>query len=129
MALNKIGKSYDYRAICDVCGFKKWSYELRERWDGKMVCHEDWEPRNILDFYCTRNDAHRLPWTRPDAQEITTDLTISGYALATNGVANAQTTNMIPYLVTAYPVTIEAMVMYQKSIPAALYDICRYHFG
>lgn len=66
MTSNHIGRSYDYRAICDVCGFKKWNYELRKRWDGLMCCAEDWEPRNFLDFYRTRNDAHRLPFTRPD---------------------------------------------------------------
>lgn len=57
---------YDYSALCDVCGFKMKASELRKRWDGFMVCQEDWEPRNILDFYRTRNDAHLLPFTRPD---------------------------------------------------------------
>ncbi len=61
------GHSYEYRALCDVCGFKKWNYELRRRWDGFMVCADTcWEPRHILDFYRPRNDAHTLPWTRPD---------------------------------------------------------------
>lgn len=85
MSTNRIGKSYDYRVICDVCGFKKWNYELRKRWDGLMVCKEDWEPRNFLDFYRTRNDAHRLPYTRPDGASngttwtpVFTGFTISG---------------------------------------------------
>lgn len=57
----------DYSAICDVCGFKLKASMLKQRWDGLMVCKEDWEPRNILDFYRPRNDTHRLPWTRPDS--------------------------------------------------------------
>lgn len=59
-------QKYKYNAICDVCGFKFKADQLRQRWDGYMVCNEDWEPRNILDFYRTRNDAHLLPFTRPD---------------------------------------------------------------
>jgi hypothetical protein len=91
MALDKIGKSFDYRAICDVCGFKKWSYELRQRWDGLMVCKEDWEPRNVLDFYRTRNDAHRLPWTRPDADSNGTvwTPTFTGFSSAFSSTLNS----------------------------------------
>lgn len=58
--------SYDYNTLCDVCGFKFKASELRKRWDGFMVCDADWEPRNILDFYKTKNDSHLLPYTRPD---------------------------------------------------------------
>lgn len=91
MALDKIGKSFDYRAICDVCGFKKWSYELRKRWDGLMVCEADWEPRNILDFYRTRNDAHRLPWTRPDSNPEGTvwTPTLGGFSVGFSSTLNS----------------------------------------
>ncbi len=60
--------SYEYNVICDVCGFKYKASELKQRWDGPMVCKEDWEPRNILDFYRTRNDVHKLPYVRSDNQ-------------------------------------------------------------
>jgi hypothetical protein len=63
----RAGKSYEYNGICDVCGFKKKSFELRKRWDGYWVCDEDWEARHILDFYRTKNDVHNLPFTRPDS--------------------------------------------------------------
>lgn len=56
-----------YSAICKVCGWKRKDNELQKRWDGLMVCGDTcWEPRNILDFYKPRNDAHKLPWTSPD---------------------------------------------------------------
>ena len=58
-----------YNALCDVCGFKFKNYQLKKRWDGYMVCKDDWEPRHILDFYKVRNDEHPLPWTRPDDGE------------------------------------------------------------
>ncbi len=65
----RVSKSYEYNGICDICGFKKKSYELRRRWDGFWVCKEDWEQRHILDFYRTKNDVHKLPFTRPDKQD------------------------------------------------------------
>lgn len=60
--------SYEYNVICDVCGFKYKASELRQRWDGPMVCKADWETRNILDFYRQRDDTHKLPFVRTDNQ-------------------------------------------------------------
>lgn len=65
MITHRTGK-YDYNALCDVCGFKFKASQLIKRWDGLMVCEDDWEPRNILDFYRTRSDAHQLAFTRPE---------------------------------------------------------------
>jgi len=31
-----------------------------------MMCAACWEPRHPLDFYKSRNDVHKLPWTRSD---------------------------------------------------------------
>jgi hypothetical protein len=36
-------KSGEWNFICDVCGFKKKISEGRKRWDGLLVCLEDWE--------------------------------------------------------------------------------------
>lgn len=58
--------SGNYNVLCDVCGFKMKASEVRRRWDGAIVCKEDWEQRHPLDFYTTRNDVHKLPFTRPD---------------------------------------------------------------
>ena len=66
MARNRATRSYEYNAICDVCGFKFKASKLLKRWDGYMVCEKDYELRHPLDFYTTRNDTHLLPWTRPD---------------------------------------------------------------
>jgi hypothetical protein len=67
----RVGKSYEYNALCDVCGFAYKNYELKKRWDGFMVCDADWEPRHVLDFYRTKNDTHTLPFTLPDQDELT----------------------------------------------------------
>lgn len=66
----KVTGNYNYNVICDVCGFKFKASMLRKRWDGLMVCKHDFEMRHPMDFYTTRNDAHLLPWTRPDGDGI-----------------------------------------------------------
>lgn len=58
--------SYVWNVECRVCGFEKKSYEVKMRWDGVYACKECWEPRNILDFYQTRDDTHKLPYILPE---------------------------------------------------------------
>lgn len=64
--MSKVGGSYSYNVICDVCGFQFKSHEMRRRWDGAIVCKQDWEMRHPLDFYKTRDDTHKLPFQRPN---------------------------------------------------------------
>lgn len=88
------GGSYEYNALCDVCGFKKKAKDLRKRWDGYMVCKEDWEPRHPLDFYRTRNDNHILPFIRPDNDGINVGPSVPApacTALTIQAVANVGT--------------------------------------
>ena len=59
----KIGS---FNARCDVCGFKFKSEELRERWDGLMVCRKDFELRHMQDFVQTPEEIIAPPWVRPD---------------------------------------------------------------
>jgi hypothetical protein len=66
MSEMKATESYSYNVLCDVCGFKMKASKLLKRWDGKMVCKDDWEPRHSLDFYTTPNDTHALPYIRTD---------------------------------------------------------------
>lgn len=109
MTTHRTGK-YDYNALCDVCGFKKKASELIKRWDGLMVCEEDWEPRNILDFFRTRNDAHQLPFTRPeDAGGLTWTPTITG-TITGSYTANyvysySQTDNKLTFEIQLIPTT------------------------
>jgi hypothetical protein len=39
----------DAKAVCDECGFDMHQSDLRRRWDGAMVCAQDWEPRHPQD--------------------------------------------------------------------------------
>ena len=68
MARMKVTKSYNYNVTCDVCGFKMKAAEAKIRWDGKLVCKDDFEFRHSLDYFMSKNDVHVLPWTRPDNQ-------------------------------------------------------------
>lgn len=55
-----------WNVICDVCGFKFKSSKIRKRWDGLMVCHDDWETNHPQKFLRVKEDKIAPPWTRPD---------------------------------------------------------------
>jgi hypothetical protein len=54
----------DWNAICDSCGKKVKASQLRQRWDGFMVCKDDWEPRHEQDFVRARQDKISVPFVR-----------------------------------------------------------------
>lgn len=74
----------NYNVICDVCGFKKKASEVRRRWDGLMVCPEDWEMRHPMDFFRTKNDTVLLPFTRPDNNGLDVSATNSNATRSTS---------------------------------------------
>lgn len=61
--------SGNWNALCDVCGVKYKANELKERWDGLMVCSKDWEQRHPQDFLRPVPDQNKLPWTRPEPND------------------------------------------------------------
>lgn len=65
MSRFSVGPSYEWSAECDVCRKKTKASLLKKRWDGFMVCNEDFEIRHPSDFYTPPNDVHLLPFTRP----------------------------------------------------------------
>jgi len=56
-------------AICDVCGFEHYNTELKKRWDGLMVCKDDWEPRHPQDFVRSVKES-TIPWSRPEPADV-----------------------------------------------------------
>jgi hypothetical protein len=54
-----------WNVICDVCGKKVKASEVRERWDGFIVCKADFEMRHPQDFVRARQDKISVPFTRP----------------------------------------------------------------
>jgi len=60
----------DHNVFCDVCGFKFKASELRKRWDGMMVCGEDFEVRHPQDMIRSVKEKPAPPFSRPRNDEI-----------------------------------------------------------
>lgn len=58
-----------WNVICDRCGFKYKSNELKKEWTNLMVCNSCWEPRHPQDFVRSIPDQLPLPYTRPEAPD------------------------------------------------------------
>lgn len=50
----------DYYLLCDVCGFKKRRSECMKRWDGAVVCAQDFEERHPLDLIQPREERQNV---------------------------------------------------------------------
>lgn len=59
-------KRGQWNAICDICGQKFHSSDLKERWDGLMCCRQDWNIRQPQDFVRGIPDPQAIAWSRPD---------------------------------------------------------------
>jgi hypothetical protein len=55
----------NWNALCDSCGRKYKASQLRKRWDGLMVCEEDWEQRHPQDLLRVQREQISVPWSRP----------------------------------------------------------------
>lgn len=76
--------------VCDVCGCKYLSSEIRETWDGYLVCNRDWYPKHPqLDIKAIRDSApvtyHRNPTdtfaTPLTGRYVEVNYWLSGYAV------------------------------------------------
>lgn len=56
----------DFKRVCDVCGFVYRESQTFKRWDGLIVCSDDWEPRHPQDFVRGRSDRQSVPDPRPE---------------------------------------------------------------
>lgn len=72
-----------WNAICDVCGFKFKNTQLKERWDGLMVCQSDWETRHPQEMIRAIPDENKLPWTRPEGTDTFISVTYIPQVLTT----------------------------------------------
>lgn len=93
MGKNWTYRSGDWNAICDSCGKKLKASQLNKRWDGFMVCADDWEPRHPQDFIRAKKDKISVPWTRPVSDNMIPApwTAVAGYAIA--GIAIAGESN------------------------------------
>lgn len=79
-------KKGDWKAVCDVCGQRYLMSKLRKRWDGLMVCSNDFEPRQPQDFVRAKVDIQAVPVARPESTNYTYIQQqypwVSGFAIA-----------------------------------------------
>jgi hypothetical protein len=90
-------KPGQWRAHCDVCGFKFYSGDMRQRWDGLMVCQADWEADHPQKYLRVPSDTQSVPWVRELSDDTFKNVCylyeISAYAgLASAGCAQAGNT-------------------------------------
>jgi len=58
--------------ICDRCGFKRKSSDVREEWNGLIVCKDTcWEPRQPQDKVRAKHDNQRPKISRPEQADRT----------------------------------------------------------
>jgi hypothetical protein len=62
-------KPGDWNIHCDVCSKKIKASEAKHRWDGFIVCADDYEERHPLDFVRTVPDNIRVPFIRKQADD------------------------------------------------------------
>lgn len=121
MAANRYIKG-EWNAICDVCGFKKKSHELKKRWDGLMVCRTDWETRHPQDLLRVKPEKITPPWVRPESTDVfvlSCDIWSSS-PMADYGTADCMTVNgntSIELLISIFePRTIAELAIAGRSI-------------
>jgi hypothetical protein len=77
-------KTNGWLVICDRCGFKYHSMQLKKEWNGLMTCSTCWEPRHPQDFVKAVPEEKTPPWTRPEATDTYVPICyldgLSGYA-------------------------------------------------
>ncbi len=61
----------NWNALCDSCGRKFKATDLKKRWDGLMVCREDWEQRHPQDLLRVQREQISVPFARPYPAEDT----------------------------------------------------------
>jgi len=61
----------NYNALCDSCGRKFKALDLKKRWDGLLVCQEDYELRHESDFLRVQKEKISVPFSRPYPAEDT----------------------------------------------------------
>jgi len=57
--------SGEWNLICDVCSKKIKAHDAKTRWDGLVVCPDDFEHRHPQDYVKAKIDKITVPFTRP----------------------------------------------------------------
>ena len=59
----------DYNCVCDSCGRKFKASTMRKRWDGFLVCKDDFEVKHPQLSLKVHGDKQTVPIPRPEAED------------------------------------------------------------
>ena len=63
-------KAHQHKFICDVCGFELYSEKKRKRWDGLIVCPDDFESDHPQKYIRVEPDGQPVDDPRPEAEDV-----------------------------------------------------------
>ncbi len=75
--------SGEWNVTCDVCSKKIKAHEAKQRWDGFIVCPDDYETRHPQDFVRSQEDRIYVPFSRPIPTEVFVNVPYINYWDAT----------------------------------------------
>lgn len=67
---NNYFKHGSWNVICDVCGVRYKSDEVRKRWDGLIVCQQDWEPDHPQKYLRVQSDPKQVLFIRTEPADV-----------------------------------------------------------
>jgi len=70
-------KEGDNWVECDVCGMDIYASDIKRRWDGMLVCSEDYEVRHPQDFVRSRKDKISATIVNPSSEGTDVSPTVS----------------------------------------------------
>lgn len=85
---NAYFKSGSWNVICDVCGFRHKSTDMLRRWDGLMVCPEDWEMDHPQKYLRVHETGEAVPYIRNEVDTFLNVCYIYTQAYADLGTAD-----------------------------------------
>ncbi len=59
-------KSGDHWVVCDVCSKQTRASSIKKRWDGLLVCPDDYETRHPQDLLQVRKEDTSVPFSRTE---------------------------------------------------------------
>jgi len=66
--------SGQWNVTCDVCSKKIKAHDAKTRWDGLVVCPDDFEHRHPQDYVKAKLDKITVPFTRPRPPDVFTNV-------------------------------------------------------
>lgn len=94
--MNNYYKAGTWNCICSVCGKQVKSDEIVKRWDGLLVCRDDFEVRHSLDFIRAKGERGGVPFTAPEPADTFVDVLCpypTQFAMADIGTADCALAN------------------------------------